>query len=245
MTESPSYWQRVLRSRSALVLIAANLIPLFGVLFAGWSAFDVVFLFWLENAVIGFFNVCKLLTLGLRGNPHTDQEEFEPYVSAPLRLVSVMGMLFVSAFFTFHYGMFMFVHGIFIVALLAPRGPGPVAGFDPFDLGKHVQEAITGDLAWPFLALFASHAFSFAYNFLGRREYARVSGRDLMTGPYARVVIMHLAILFGGILSLFLPHFIVVLLILMKLGLDLAFHLKEHETGVIRLLPKHGQGAGR
>jgi hypothetical protein len=43
---------------TALFLIAVNLIPLFGVLF-GWSLFSIMFLYWIENGVIGFFNVFK------------------------------------------------------------------------------------------------------------------------------------------------------------------------------------------
>jgi hypothetical protein len=49
-SELPSWAQRW----SVWALIAANLVPLGGVLFAGWSAFEVVFLYWLENLIIGF-----------------------------------------------------------------------------------------------------------------------------------------------------------------------------------------------
>jgi hypothetical protein len=38
--------ERFLRYRSAAVLVAANLVPLGGVLFLRWSVFEVVFLFW-------------------------------------------------------------------------------------------------------------------------------------------------------------------------------------------------------
>ena len=33
--------------------IALNLIPVVGVLFWGWSAFALIFLYWLENLVVG------------------------------------------------------------------------------------------------------------------------------------------------------------------------------------------------
>lgn len=49
------------RYRSALILIAANMIPLWGVFFHHWSAFNVVFLFWAENVVIGVINLPKML----------------------------------------------------------------------------------------------------------------------------------------------------------------------------------------
>jgi Family of unknown function (DUF6498) len=47
-------------SIAALFLIAVNTIPLFGVLFFGWSLFSIMFLYWLENGIVGFFNVFKI-----------------------------------------------------------------------------------------------------------------------------------------------------------------------------------------
>ena len=43
-----------------IALLAANMIPLFGVLFLNWDAFCVVMLYWAENLVIGFYNVLKM-----------------------------------------------------------------------------------------------------------------------------------------------------------------------------------------
>src|SRR5438128_1777645 len=38
---------------TAVVLIAANLVPLAGVLFFGWSVFATLLLFWVENVIVG------------------------------------------------------------------------------------------------------------------------------------------------------------------------------------------------
>ena len=46
---------------TVLFLIAVNLIPLFGVLFFGWSLFSIMFLYWIENGIIGFFNILKIV----------------------------------------------------------------------------------------------------------------------------------------------------------------------------------------
>ena len=46
---------------SALVLVAANLVPLAGVLFFGWSVFATLLLFWVENVIVGGFNVLRML----------------------------------------------------------------------------------------------------------------------------------------------------------------------------------------
>jgi hypothetical protein len=58
-------------SRSTVYsLIVANLIPLAGVLFFGWSLFETMVVYWLENGVIGFFNLFKI---GLTKRPDEDQ----------------------------------------------------------------------------------------------------------------------------------------------------------------------------
>jgi len=43
-----------------IALLAANVIPLFGVLFLDWDAFSIVLLYWSENLVIGFYNILKI-----------------------------------------------------------------------------------------------------------------------------------------------------------------------------------------
>jgi hypothetical protein len=46
---------------SLVALVVANALPLAGVLFLGWTVFPLVLLYWLENVVVGAFNVAKLL----------------------------------------------------------------------------------------------------------------------------------------------------------------------------------------
>ena len=81
---------------SAWVLVAANLVPLAGVLFWGWDAFALIALFWMENVVIGVFFVLRMLALDPR----------DPALWA--------GKLFMVPFFCFHYGMFTAIHGVFV-----------------------------------------------------------------------------------------------------------------------------------
>src|ERR1051325_10696525 len=102
-------------SPSALVLVAANLVPLAGVLFFGWSVFATLLLFWVENVIVGGFNVLRMLW----AQPDN-----------PLTWVAKAGMI---PFFIVHYGMFTTVHGLFVLTLFGKmqlRGlPGPTAFF--------------------------------------------------------------------------------------------------------------------
>src|SRR5205823_4388634 len=102
-------------SPSALVLVAANLVPLAGVLFFGWSVFATLLLFWVENVIVGGFNVLRMLW----AQPDN-----------PLIWVAKAGTI---PFFIFHYGMFTTVHGVFVLTLFGgvhERGfPGPTEFF--------------------------------------------------------------------------------------------------------------------
>jgi hypothetical protein len=50
------YWSDI----PLLTLVAANTVPLWGVLFLGWDAFYIVLLYWAENLAVGFYNILKI-----------------------------------------------------------------------------------------------------------------------------------------------------------------------------------------
>jgi hypothetical protein len=54
-------YRRTATSRSAVVLLVANLIPLVGVLFFGWSLLTILVLYWLENGIVGLWNLPRIL----------------------------------------------------------------------------------------------------------------------------------------------------------------------------------------
>lgn len=54
-------YRRTATSRSAILLLLANLIPLVGVVFFGWSLLTILVLYWLENGIVGFWNVPKIV----------------------------------------------------------------------------------------------------------------------------------------------------------------------------------------
>src|SRR4029079_18966312 len=68
MTGSPTalgrafdLYRRTTTSRSAIALVIANAIPLIGVLFFGWSLLTILVLFWVENGIVGLWNVPRIL----------------------------------------------------------------------------------------------------------------------------------------------------------------------------------------
>jgi len=187
-----------LSSPSTLALIIANLVPLAGTIFMGWKLSDVMVLYWAESAVIGFFNICKMIVIG--------------------RWMTLLA----GPFFLGHFGGFMSVHFLFIYSLF-------VVGLqNDMDSGGDLSDVAQLFISlWPALvALFISHGYSFFKNFLGRHEYRDRTLSKQMSEPYSRIVFMHLILIFGGGLVMFLGEPAPVLLIV--IGLKIYFDVKAH-----------------
>jgi hypothetical protein len=194
---------------SVLFLIVANLVPLYGVFFLKWQVFPILLLFWTENVIVGIFNVFKMLA------------------ASPASATSWLAKVFMIPFFCFHYGMFTFVHGIFVFGLF---GGFFTAGASFPDEQSLLQAIADSQLGWAILALFLSHAVSFFMNYIGKKEYERAGVQELMAQPYSRVVVLHVTILAGGfvVMALGSPAFALLLLILLKTFIDVQAHLREH-----------------
>ena len=228
---------RFIHSPSAIALVVANLIPLGSAVLFGWNAFDVVVLYWLENVVIGVINLLKMITYGAIGT-------LEKNGSAMHRVAQIFSMLWLAMFFAIHYGAFCYGHGFFIFTFLRnPPGEGVVeavkSGPFPSHLLGNLQSVLNGGLWLALAGLVVSHSFSFVHNFILRREYLKVNSKLLMIAPYGRVVILHVAIIFGGFVVALLgsPLGAVLFLIVMKIILDVVLHLGEREKGAVSLAP--------
>jgi len=194
---------------SLLALGLANALPIAGVLLLGWKVFPLVLLYWLENVVVGGFNVGKLL------------------LARPQEPAYSVGKLFIIPFFIFHFGMFTLVHGVFVFALFGAKS------LPRFDSLAELPAAIRAyHLGWGVLALVVSHGLSFYWNYFENGEYRRASLPILMMQPYARLVVLHLAVLFGGwiVLTLGSPLLALLVLVALKTAADVRAHQAERHT---------------
>ncbi len=250
---------------SSALLIAANLIPLVGVFVWGWSIFNVVILYWAENVIIGGINILKMITcapdpskMNLRGKLDKriidklgeDSEEdirkafeFTHKLEAnkgKLGMLHHASKLFFIPFFTFHYGLFCLVHGVFVVALLGKNELGgdlmPSGGSSFGEFGHLVTLALEAGGLWAVLALVVSHLFSYFSNYLAKGEYRRTLVPVIMMAPYGRIVVLHLAVLLGAFATMVLgsPVYLLVILIVGKIILDLKFHQRAHRKILAR-----------
>ena len=208
-------WYRVGSSTGAVVaLVVANLVPLIGVLFFGWSVWNILVIYWLENGIVGLINVLKMSV--------ATGDEVTPGVTfmvngRPATSATKMGLI---PFFIVHYGIFWFVHGIFVLTLPAFFSLMSDDGMT-LDLGPVVFAAV---------GLAISHGLSFWWNFLHGGEYRRTAAAALMFAPYKRLVALHITIIFGAFAVMFTgaPAAAVAVLVAIKTAIDLGLHLAEH-----------------
>ena len=193
-----------------MALIIANLVSVGGVLFFGWEVFPLMFLFWSENVVVGIFNVLKMIFAGGGGG------------------IGQAVKFFLIPFFCVHYGIFTLVHGVFVCVLF---GGGLNGGGSPFDsVATFSRTMHEYHLGWGILGLIISRGISFVTNYINNGEYKTATAPMLMTQPYGRIIVLHLAILGGGFLMMALhsPTLGLLLLVVLKTLLDLGAHLREH-----------------
>jgi hypothetical protein len=148
--------------------VAANLLPLAGVVRFGWLLHELLVVYWLENGVVGLANVPKILVAAGRDERPVSMTVNGRAVTLPdppadpgdrpgLRLASlpVAGCV--------HYGVFWAVHGVFVLLLpsLAPgMTPVSLASLPAVELGAG--------------ALLVSHGVSLYANSLRGGEWRRV-----------------------------------------------------------------------
>lgn len=190
-----------LTHKTAIVLIIVNIIPLIGVLYFDWQLFIIVMLYWLENVVIGVITALKMLST---------------YHAL------IIEKIFMTGFFSVHYGFFCFVHGSILVSIF---------GTDK-STELHLAKIISDNgLYIALAALIASHLLSYLQNFILNGEIKKQKLADLMTAPYKRIFVLHMFILVGGlILDKFGENQLGLLtLTIVKIIIDLIAHRSEHK----------------
>lgn len=189
-------------SPSVIVLVLANLVPIFGVLFFSWDLFQIMFIYWAESAIVGIYSLLKLI------------------ISRPLA-----GLLY-TPIFLIHFGIFMRVHLIFIFALFKPE----IVSKSFLPEWEVIFSFLEMSMI-PIGLLILSHGFSFIFNFINKKESEGKSIEDFMKMPYMRIATMHFTVILGGILLLIFkaPVIGLIFLIFLKTATDATSHLEEHK----------------
>ena len=215
---------------SLLALLAANLVPLIGVLFFAWDLILVLALFWIENIIIGIFNLLKMLAVAAR----TRQ----------------INGVFLSVFFVLHYGLFCSAHGQLLSKLLgvAPlvldasaqaTQTGPFNLFiDAANLCLYFIDSYSPVILLAILGLVLSHLVSLIENFILKGGMFNQSVNKLMGKPYKQILIMHAGLMLGAIALQKFGSSIWLLAVLvgLKMVVDFRLHKRRHKPASPELI---------
>jgi hypothetical protein len=185
----------------------ANLVPIIGVYTFGWQVFPILLFFWIENVVIGVFNILKMLRCQGRD--------------------AGISKWFMAFFFMIHYGAFTMAHGVVLLTIFGKNVGSADSGL-PLNV---IIEIIRSQQIWlAALSILISHGFSFIWNYLGKKEYLTSSLGELMTLPYRRIIIMHVGLILGAFVIDIAgsPPLGLLIFIILKIIMDIPLHLREH-----------------
>lgn len=212
----PAYTTR--QNSSVLILILMNLIPIYGVMFEDWQAFDVVAIYVSETAIIGLLNIFKMTF------STTFQSGSQSQSSASVHILK----FFLIPFFIIHYFFFVMIQSIFVFAILKEQKTE-----DLFDSLLAFWQILStnNEISLSVIGILCSHIFSFLVNYIGNKEYDKIGLPMLMVQPYIRIFIQQFVVI-GGILLMSIfntPTIFVILLVFFKIIADAVMHLKVHQ----------------
>lgn len=209
-------------------------LPILGILFFGWDWRPVLLLYWLENITVGLGTLISMIrtkstlpeqsgrkmSFTINGQPLGD---YDGTGSGKL----ARGAL--SGFFVLHYGLFTAVHGIFVFLVISGLlGGGLWGAFSP--LSGNSYDSASFDL----LGILIVWAIASAIQ-LGLSLFTPAASlppvMTLFWSPYRRIIALHLTLILGVGLILWLgwPPIAALLLVALHFVMDL-WQLRKGEA---------------
>jgi hypothetical protein len=195
-----------------LTLVAVNLAPLAAVHYLDANAIDLLFLYWVETVVVGFYGVLRLAFA--RGSEAT-----RAWLFALIPL------------FVVHFGAFTALYGAILFEMFGHKTS--LFLFDPysrygFASGKGLWEIVPFAFAAQGVLVFAAHGIAFVQNYLKGGEYRHATFLGEQQRPYRRIGVMHATLILGGAVTSAnnSPLGMLVVLVLVKTAIDVYVHIR-------------------
>jgi len=187
---------------SASLLILSNLLVIVLAVVQRWQVIELLWVYWLQNIIIGFFNWRRMINLK---EFSTDNLKSNGLQAPPTRKTKRS----MARFFLVHYGLFHAAYLFFLVQII-----------------EDIPSQVLLHWAIGLAIFFFNHYFSYRYN----RELDDASLPNIgniMFLPYLRVIPMHLVLGIAasiGVRSLWSLLFF----LLLKTIADVLMHVTEH-----------------
>lgn len=185
---------------SLISLLLSNVIVIILAIVQRWEVSTVLWVYWMQSVIIGFFQFLRISSL-----KNFSTENFK--INNQPVLPTPQTKTFTALFFMFHYGFFHFIYAIFIFNFFTTQS----LDFSYLFIGA--------------LIFFINHFFSFYQNRIADEQKTQNIG-TIMFAPYARIVPMHLIIIFGAILG----QSALIIFLFLKTIVDLIMHTFKHRV---------------
>lgn len=218
-------------TKSDIIPILVNLIPLFGVWFWGWNAAQVFLVYSLETIIIGVVNIVKMAIVTIFVKP---KDVWENQGSRNL----VSGWFFIL-FFILHYGFFVFVQTQIFFAVSGVIKSGSAFSFSQY---AAIPEALGPDGRLLILIFIGYHILQAYLNFIRTGAYKKISMGRLMFQPYIRIFIQQFIVIFGSLfLSMGAGKIFIVVVVLVNIFFELFVNFDQIMQRVEKMKKEEGE----
>jgi len=197
---------------SLWLLLLSNIATIFFAIIGNWNLLTIMWVYWFQSIIIGFFSFIRILQTKKFSTQKLQASKQTTLPPSP-QMSPQNAKIFVAFFFLFHYGLFHFVY--LISLLVASKLVGAYGSAPSFVELKYIFLAA--------LFFFINHLFSYLYNRL--RDTKEDNIGSLMLRPYARIIPMHVTIMFGSVFGGAL-----IIFLLIKTFADAVMHILEHNV---------------
>lgn len=174
------------------LLIALNLLPIWGVWQWGWTPFMVFYLFWLETLIISGFNALKIVFC--RGDEYENKLENSNHKFSDVHVKWGSHIAKAFSYFVIRVGIFFF-YLLFIVVFIGFIMSGN-------DDDKQVMSTLlffNKSFNYALLGFILNQAIQFIFNFILNDDFKRTHPSDFAAIFDGRQIIIHVAVVIGGV----------------------------------------------
>ena len=175
---------------SDILLIAANLIPLWGVWFRGWDAKMMFVVYCLESVIVGLYNVLQMWLVTLIKKKDALQAN-ESY--------TMVSGYFFMLFFLFHYGVFIFVQLKLFLSIISIKGLTD----EVFKFLFHLPFYLPNYALLVLLYFTITYGLVILKDFVFTGIYKTIEMSNLFFAPYGRIFVQQFVVIIGSFVLMF------------------------------------------
>jgi hypothetical protein len=183
-------------------ILLNNVVPLVGLLFFGWTIFDMVFFFWVDITLIYLFSIVKVFVSKKPEKlPFKYNDVGNKYLNSQFQ-VKIFSILIMLIWYLVYGGVFLGV------------------------IYKTTGLSFPSNLLIVLLANFVTHTVSFLVNYIGKKEYLSISCWEQVSKTLFRTIPSVLLIILAS--KIFGQYGMLLMFLVIKTVTDYYAHNKEH-----------------